>query len=56
MWRFYSGYGADCEVSDLDEIIFTGDSISGRVNGRGRCVSCRAKEAINFLRQHIELS
>lgn len=55
IWRFYEGYGAVCETSDLDDMPFTGTKLSARVMGKGRCSSCRAEETIAFLKEHIEL-
>lgn len=54
-----AGYGANCEVSDLDDvhkkaIESENNSVSEIVTHRGRCFSCKAKEAILFIEQHIE--
>lgn len=39
-------YGADCETSDLED--FPGE-------GFPRCPSCKAKEMIDFIDEHISL-
>lgn len=41
-WRFTKGYGADCP--EVDE----------NVLADGGCVSCKARIAIGFLREHRE--
>lgn len=43
IWRLKEGYGADCEVRDRESPPYS-------------CVSCRAAEAIDFLKSHIELN
>ena len=48
-------YGADCRTSDLDDFPeMLGANKSKYVESSGRCASCRAKETIKFLEEHIE--
>ncbi|MFA5695876.1 MAG: hypothetical protein WC917_00220 [Bacilli bacterium] len=53
------GYGNGCETSDLDD--FKDDwvkhckSLGEAVISKGRCASCRAKEVIVWIDEHIEL-
>lgn len=49
------GYGADCLTSDLDDGILGEKLSSEAVIHSGRCGSCRAKETIDWIDQHIEL-
>lgn len=44
IWSIRRGYGANCETSDLDDFPVVGDT---------RCPSCRAKEIIDWLEEHI---
>lgn len=55
--RFKIGYGANCKTSDLDDFdrMYKKGKLSKSVIFSGRCASCRAKEAIIFLKEHIEL-
>lgn len=52
-------YGADCKTSDLDD--FKNDwvkhckTLEEAVISGGRCPSCRAKEVISWIDEHIEL-
>jgi len=55
IWRFHEGYGANCETSDLDDGTLGEKLSSEAVIHNGRCWSCRAKEAIIFLENHITL-
>lgn len=51
------GYGGDCKTCDLDD--FDNDIKKGNVGEwithDGRCCSCRAKETIKFIDDHIDL-
>jgi len=54
IWSIRRGYGADCEMSDLDE--FSEEyKIPKDVFRSSRCSSCRAKEVIDWLEEHIKL-
>lgn len=68
-WRFAiylikKGYGKGCDISDLDEV-FTGKDIfykdgqemkmSEIIIHPVRCSSCRAKETVLFIEEHIYL-
>jgi hypothetical protein len=52
-------YGANCKASDLDEFrkefINKKYKLSETLTHNGRCLSCRAKETIIFLKEVIEL-
>ena len=48
------GYGADCETSDLDDFPEKYQTPQSVFN-RGRCGSCRAKEMVNWIDDHISL-
>ena len=58
-WKFAQflikrGYGADCEISDLED--FPEDYKTPQdVFAQGRCGSCRAKETLNWIDYHIKL-
>lgn len=48
------GYGCDCKTSDLDD--FSEEYITAKsVFAKDRCASCRAKEIIDWLEEHIKL-
>lgn len=49
------GYGADCPISDLDDGILGEKLCSDAIMHSGRCGSCRAKETIDWIDQHVEL-
>lgn len=52
IWLIKRGYGADCETSDLDD--FPDDHTTAKsVFDEGRCASCRAREMIDWIEQHI---
>ncbi len=60
IWLIRRGYGANCETSDLEDFEFNGlDAMRVRgwrdVFAPGRCASCRAREAIDWIQKHIEL-
>jgi len=44
IWLIKRGYGADCDTHDLDDF-----------NGEARCPSCKAKDIIEWIEEHIEL-
>lgn len=50
--RIKGGYGADCEHLDYEEDALM---IPHELNAQGRCGSCRAKEVVQWLEEHIEL-
>ena len=55
IWRLKIGYGANCKTSDLDDFPeMLHPKPSEYVMHSGRCGSCQAREAINFLEAHIE--
>lgn len=47
IWRLRKGYGANCETKDIDD--FPNEDIS-----KSRCPSCKYKECIDLLNEHIE--
>lgn len=47
-------YGADCRTSDLDDFPETYTK-SHDFESDGRCASCKAKEAIDWIDGHIKL-
>jgi len=47
-WLIRKGYGADCEVSDIQELGLSHDNPA-------RCSSCKAKEVIGWIDEHISL-
>ena len=53
-WLIIRGYGCDCETNDLDDFpdIYTKpkDVFLSR-----RCASCRAKEIVDWINNHIDL-
>ena len=50
------GYGANCRTSDVDDFPeMLNKNGSKYVESNGRCGSCRAKETIKFIKDHIEL-
>lgn len=53
-WIIKRGYGANCEGSDLDDFPELHKDPKS-VFDSGRCASCRAKEIINWIDDHIEL-
>lgn len=48
--RLKAGYGANCKTSDVDDF-----GLKQYKNHQARCGSCRAKETIDFLKEHIAL-
>jgi len=56
-WHIRRGYGADCETSDLDDFEedYKKSKMSEVVSHNGRCGSCRARETIVWIDQHIDL-
>ena len=54
IWVIRRGYGADCEGSDLDDFPEM-HTTAKSVFDPGRCASCRAKEVIDWLEEHIKL-
>jgi hypothetical protein len=57
IWLIRRGYGANCRESDLDEFPgrYKNGKLSENIRNGGRCASCRAKEAIDFLEDTIKL-
>ena len=57
IWILRRGYGADCETSDLDDFheMYSNAPLSESIAHGGRCGSCKAKETIAFIKNHIEL-
>ena len=53
IWIIRKGYGADCRESDIDD--FPENKEELLKDPKGRCGSCRAKEAIEWIEDHIEL-
>jgi hypothetical protein len=54
IWSIKQGYGANCEMTDLDD--FPEDYKKPKdVFGDSRCASCRAKEVVDWLEKHIKL-
>jgi len=54
IWILKKGYGANCRTSDLDD--FPEEYKSPKdVFSKNRCGSCRAKETINWIEDHIKL-
>ena len=49
------GYGAECEQSDIDDPMYKKGKLSENIRNSGRCSSCRAKEAIDWIEDHISL-
>jgi len=49
------GYGGDCETSDIDDFPEFAKEGAKYVESSKRCGSCRAKETMLFLKDHIEL-
>lgn len=52
------GYGADCLTKDTDDLYERPDGTLAKEAGmteKTRCQSCRAREVITFLEDHIEL-
>ena len=51
------GYGADCKTNDLDDFAkdFRKMTYDQAISEKRRCGSCRAKETIRFLEDHIDL-
>lgn len=43
-------YGADCKTRDIDDLY---DFLKERNNSHARCPSCRAKEIIEWIDEHI---
>lgn len=48
------GYGKGCEVCDIDTF-YPEPVTCARITSSGRCVSCRSKEVVLFLREHVKL-
>lgn len=48
------GYGCDCETSDLDDLpdMYKTPKDVFKVS---RCASCRAKEVVDWLKEHLKL-
>ncbi len=53
-WFIIRGYGCDCETSDLDDFSDMYKKPSD-VFLSCRCPSCRAKEVVDWIDEHIEL-
>jgi len=53
------GYGADCKTSDLDDFRKTYTNKKYKmhrlITAQVRCGSCRAKETMLFIKDHIKL-
>lgn len=49
IWSIKKGYGANCETRDTD------DFPELRNSNKGRCASCRAREIIEWIEDHIRL-
>ena len=47
-WIIRRGYGANCETRDIDD--FPDEDL-----GKARCASCKAKEMIGWIDEHIEV-
>jgi hypothetical protein len=60
-WLVVRGYGEGCEISDLDECNIDelkhmyGNTMYEIVTSPARCASCRAKEVIQWIDEHIDL-
>ena len=54
IWILRKGYGGNCETCDLDDFDYN-NPISEQVIAKGRCGSCRARECIIFIQDHISL-
>ena len=54
IWSIRKGYGCDCETSDLKDFPDLYQTTED-VFKEGRCGSCRAKEVIDWLEEHIKL-
>ena len=54
-WLIRRDYRADCETSDIDDGTAGNKLTQEAVMSDGRCISCRAKETIRFIENHIEL-
>lgn len=48
IWRIKKGYGADCESKDMNDLPI-------EFQYSARCASCRARETIDWLEDHIRL-
>lgn len=49
------GYGADCETKDTDDFQQHFKDSNSLKSLYPRCASCRAKETIQFIEDHISL-
>lgn len=47
-------YGCNCKTSDIDDFPETFKTAQS-VFHSGRCPACRAKEVVNWIKEHIEL-
>ena len=54
IWSIRKGYGCNCETSDLKDFPDLYPTAED-VFKEGRCGSCRAKEIVNWLEEHIKL-
>ena len=54
-WLIRRDYRADCETSDIDDGTAGKKFTQEAVMHDGRCVSCRAKETLVFIEDHIDL-
>jgi hypothetical protein len=53
-WLIIRGYGPGCETSDLCDFKDMYKTPQD-VFAKGRCASCRAKEIVDWIDNHIEL-
>lgn len=55
-WLIIRGYGSGCETSHIDETMFDNpDELRVYLKSGARCGSCRAKEIIEWIDEHINL-
>lgn len=56
IWLIKRGYGCDCPTSDLDDFPLEQKMTPKEIVFRSsRCPSCKAKETIDWIKEHIEL-
>lgn len=54
-WLIRRDYRGDCKTSDIDDGVIGKKFTQKAVMSDARCPSCRAKETINFIEDHIDL-